>query len=100
MAPSDSITARPGPPRSVAPTIATERGLTRGSSFMGCRFAGGPIIFVPCGLVTRIERSHEDCRSLPYHERAYARLGRLCGQQDVLRPEPADRRHRRPAGRD
>src|SRR5580704_16691256 len=35
MATSDSITARPGPPRSVAPTMATERGLTRGSSFMG-----------------------------------------------------------------
>src|SRR5580693_7760372 len=34
MAPSDSITARPGPPRSVAPTMATERGLTSGSSRM------------------------------------------------------------------
>src|ERR1700747_3340113 len=34
MAPSDSMTARPGPPRSVAPTMATERGFTSGSSRM------------------------------------------------------------------
>src|SRR3974390_464697 len=33
-APSDSITARAGLTRSVAPTMATERGLTRGSSRM------------------------------------------------------------------
>src|SRR4029453_10453930 len=34
MAPSDSMTERPGPTRSVAPTMATERGFTRGSSFI------------------------------------------------------------------
>src|SRR5712691_2151372 len=34
-APSDSMTERAGPARSVAPTIATERGLTRASMGMG-----------------------------------------------------------------
>src|SRR6516225_4764440 len=34
-APSDSITARAGLTRSVAPTMATERGSTRGTSRMG-----------------------------------------------------------------
>src|SRR4051812_34302452 len=40
MAPSDSMTERPGPTRSVAPTIATERGLTRGSSSIYGPFGG------------------------------------------------------------
>src|SRR6478735_10350722 len=40
MAPSDSTTDRPGPTRSVAPTMATERGLTRGSSCIYGPFGG------------------------------------------------------------
>ena len=38
--------------------------------------------------------------STHYREHPYARLGRLCGQQDVLRAEPADADDRRAAGRD
>src|SRR6516162_80828 len=39
MAPSDSMTERAGPTRSVAPTIATERGLTSGSSCISLTLA-------------------------------------------------------------
>src|SRR5215831_19396352 len=42
MAPSDSMTERAGPTRSVAPTIAIERGLTSGSSCMYSPL-GGPL---------------------------------------------------------
>ena len=41
----------------------------------------------------------EDHRHEPRHERAHARLGRICRQQDVLRAEPADADDRRPAHR-
>src|ERR1700704_946168 len=43
--------------------------------------------------------SNEDRRHEPCDERPYARLGRLCRQQDVLRAEPADADDRRPAHR-
>ena len=46
------------------------------------------------------KQSHENRRSLPYHEHPHARLGRLRRQQDVLRAKSADADDRGAASRD
>ena len=50
-------------------------------------------------LFSRPGCDHENRRSLARHERAHARLGRLCRQQNVLRAESADGADRRAAHR-